>query len=701
MPFGYFLKKVWVLLPLWFVFGCGSATVTPKGGMDVIEAKRDPFVIIDLAEDGRYVSRELLDLAGLSDREVKTRLALALGRIGSYEGVDVLSALACDKAAQVRKLAYFSLGLIAGDGVLDLLKKRLTVEKSPDLIGACLGALGQVGGESVPDILAGYFENDNAVIRAAALRAMGIYGAAGIPVSGQIITAISLHLTDLAKQVRFMSVFALYRIVALSSEPESAIFDALRKAATQDSSPDVRGYAIRTLAKLGKMDAELLKETLADKHDRISAQAAFSIGLVKGDAHCVLARQAMIIVAKRLTEEPSLLGSTYAHTVRAALEEAAKCRANLQIKTAAASIYQNTTSEPIDQRSAATAKVKCLASLVADYDDVSLVACDPARPYAGKRMLSKRLGKGKETSPEAIKLLSEMLTDPDPRVVLAALDSLGPLPGNKAKQAVLAAFEHHNPIVVSAVFDTLAANGENFAAYKGTMSAIELALKRYLPFNHAQAPLVSAAAALAALKTPQAIELLSKLAIDPRPAVRSAVLSAYDSLVNENPPKLLTPIQPAHPITPKEKSYWRTKTATATIITTRGSFVIDLNPSIAPATVASFVELATDGYFDDSEIHRVVPNFVIQAGDPTGTGLGDPDYMLRCEVSPTPYIKGTVGMALAGKDTGGSQFFVTISPQPHLDGKYTVFGHVTSGMDTVELIEEGDSILSIDIDTPQ
>ena len=111
----------------------------------------------------------------------------------------------------------------------------------------------------------------------------------------------------------------------------------------------------------------------------------------------------------------------------------------------------------------------------------------------------------------------------------------------------------------------------------------------------------------------------------------------------------------------------------------------------------SFVELALSGYLDDTEIHRVVPNFVVQAGDPTGTGLGDPGYTLRCEVSPIPYERGTVGMALSGKDTGGSQFFVTLSRQPHLDGNYTVFGRVTSGMETVDLIEEGDKILGVTV----
>src|SRR5262249_35084385 len=92
-----------------------------------------------------------------------------------------------------------------------------------------------------------------------------------------------------------------------------------------------------------------------------------------------------------------------------------------------------------------------------------------------------------------------------------------------------------------------------------------------------------------------------------------------------------------------------------------------------------------------------VPNFVIQGGDPRGDGEGGPGYQIRCEVNPRPYIRGAVGMALSGKDTGGSQFFITHSPQPHLDGGYTVFGQVISGMEVVDRITRGDVIRKVEI----
>jgi peptidyl-prolyl cis-trans isomerase B (cyclophilin B) len=109
----------------------------------------------------------------------------------------------------------------------------------------------------------------------------------------------------------------------------------------------------------------------------------------------------------------------------------------------------------------------------------------------------------------------------------------------------------------------------------------------------------------------------------------------------------------------------------------------------APQTVKNFVSLARKGYFDSLYVHRVVPDFVIQDGDPTGTGSGGPGWTIRCEYNQLRYETGMVGMALSGKDTGGSQWFVTLSPQPHLNGRYTIFARVTRGLDVARRITQG------------
>jgi cyclophilin family peptidyl-prolyl cis-trans isomerase/HEAT repeat protein len=133
----------------------------------------------------------------------------------------------------------------------------------------------------------------------------------------------------------------------------------------------------------------------------------------------------------------------------------------------------------------------------------------------------------------------------------------------------------------------------------------------------------------------------------------------------------------------------------AHLVTGRGTIEIELFARDAPLTVANFLSLARDGYYRETLFHRVVPNFVAQDGDPRGDGNGGPGYAIRDEINRRRYGRGVVGMALSGPDTGGSQYFLTHSPQPHLDGGYTVFGRVTRGLEALDAIVEGDRITEV------
>ncbi|MGB6895094.1 MAG: peptidylprolyl isomerase [Dehalococcoidia bacterium] len=148
-----------------------------------------------------------------------------------------------------------------------------------------------------------------------------------------------------------------------------------------------------------------------------------------------------------------------------------------------------------------------------------------------------------------------------------------------------------------------------------------------------------------------------------------------------------------------EKSY------TAVIKTEKGDIRIELFARDAPQTVNNFVFLARDGFYDGVTFHRVIPDFMAQAGDPTGAGAGDPGYTIPDEFSERTHEAGVLSMANAGPNTGGSQFFITYTPQPHLDGHHSVFGRVVEGMEVVEAITPrqtpsappGDRILTIEI----
>lgn len=127
----------------------------------------------------------------------------------------------------------------------------------------------------------------------------------------------------------------------------------------------------------------------------------------------------------------------------------------------------------------------------------------------------------------------------------------------------------------------------------------------------------------------------------------------------------------------------------------------DLFPNEAPGTVANFEKLANEGFYNGLTFHRVIPGFVSQGGCPYGTGTGGPGYTIKCETEGNPHKHevGSLSMAHAGRDTGGSQFFIVHEPQPHLNGVHTVFGKVTSGMDTVLKMKNGDVMEKVEVVT--
>lgn len=149
---------------------------------------------------------------------------------------------------------------------------------------------------------------------------------------------------------------------------------------------------------------------------------------------------------------------------------------------------------------------------------------------------------------------------------------------------------------------------------------------------------------------------------------------------------------PAMQIDPK-KSYQ------VAMETNKGTIEIELYPQYAPKTVNNFVFLAGEEYYDGITFHRVISNFMVQGGDPTGTGRGGPGYKFEDEFAGNPLKHGTgfLSMANAGPGTNGSQFFITHAPQPHLDGRHTVFGKVTSGQDVVNAIRQGDKMVKVTV----
>jgi cyclophilin family peptidyl-prolyl cis-trans isomerase len=193
--------------------------------------------------------------------------------------------------------------------------------------------------------------------------------------------------------------------------------------------------------------------------------------------------------------------------------------------------------------------------------------------------------------------------------------------------------------------------------------------------------------------------LLSTLtSLDPesaRPAL-TAALADKDWAIRQRAAELLRTLDPnstAVPVTPAPPPAIPELSNLEALLSPTFSppaYIVD-----APRTVANFMALTRKGFFTNIPWHRVVADFVVQGGDPRGDGEGGPGYTIRDEINQRPYMRGTVGMALDWADTGGSQFFITHSPQPHLDGRYTVFGQVVAGMDVVDRLRQWDVVRTV------
>jgi cyclophilin family peptidyl-prolyl cis-trans isomerase len=284
-----------------------------------------------------------------------------------------------------------------------------------------------------------------------------------------------------------------------------------------------------------------------------------------------------------------------------------------------------------------------------------------------------------------------VLKDKDTRVWPAAIQALTTVNPPELDATLLGLLKHADVMVRAAAATAI---GERKVA------GAEQALFEAYKTGVADAAYSARAAALAAL---------SKYGAAAVPAL-TAGLADKDWAVRVRAAELLKGLAPAtetdaaiRPAPGRARDYGAARLVAPSVSphvyleTDKGTIEIELAVLDAPQACESFLQLAREGFFSSTAIHRVVPNFVVQDGDPRGDGEGGPGYTLRDEINQRPYLRGTLGMALEWADTGGSQWFITHSPQPHLDGRYTVFGHVVTGMEVLDRLQQWDVIRRVSI----
>lgn len=281
--------------------------------------------------------------------------------------------------------------------------------------------------------------------------------------------------------------------------------------------------------------------------------------------------------------------------------------------------------------------------------------------------------------------------DPNPSVRSVAIANVPESPKDADVRLVREALADPDPVVRASAFGIvpLAFPEETVALLRKAEAD-----SRADTMNDAR---LAAIDSLAKATAPDQEQWLTALLGDDDPVVRRVAAEHLAALVGRRPQYTPLPVERSSSDY-EQAAGWATRRHVASIELPRGEIRIALRSDEAPMTTWNFARLAEGGYFEGTTFMRVVPNFVIQGGDPRNDMSGGPGYAIRDEINMIPYARGAVGMALSGPDTGGSQFFATHSPQPHLDGGYTVFGHVISGRGTIlEQVERGDVVGKITI----
>jgi cyclophilin family peptidyl-prolyl cis-trans isomerase/HEAT repeat protein len=308
---------------------------------------------------------------------------------------------------------------------------------------------------------------------------------------------------------------------------------------------------------------------------------------------------------------------------------------------------------------------------------------------------------GETKSVSAISVLQNELLNRDPRSVSAAVESYRNIVAGKDSavqsefcQKILPLLQRHDISILysvaAAIEDTSIRASIRFRCLPEFITAYQ-----NLSTPDDVEVMVEFINLFVGLKADAAIPLLQRSLRDNDRIVAKAAASALQVITGKNYEAEISSFPDTAKFYKSEDVALLKHYHSASLITPKGSIRIEFRPDAAPFTVLNFMLLAKKHFYDGLMFHRVVPTFVIQGGDPLGTGFGGPGYAIRTEVHPDAlYTEGAVGMASAGKDTEGSQFFITHCPTPHLDGRYTVFGY-TKDMDIVDKIQIGDTIISV------
>lgn len=620
-----------------------------------------------------------------TDEQVRARAVATLGRIQDSTTIAWVANALNDPSPVVRHEAAFAIGQFFNTAAEQPVLDALDLEKNQIIIARLVEAIGKVGTEKSFNRMLDFIESLNPEYEKAVMITSGLLAYRHhSPLRNAPYIGIVLNRTE-NPDVRWRAAYALYRIASPQTTKD------LVKALQADD-PLTRVFALKGLRMI--LSIMLSREKAGKPKNAIIEQARQILwsdscfnrikALVQDSTWYVrMEVQHYLNTISSLSLWPVIargIGDNHPYVREAALEAAS----NFKSQQSRLVLLGNASQGKNWQQ-----RGKALVALTRNYPSEALtfIRSNIHRyRFPENYFFIKALG----TLPgeDATEMLMSLADSDIPAQVTAAIEVL------TQRDGVPLNFYLKHLQKGDRALTTLIAN------YLGALKEVQAVphlIAAYRKFRAPQdvEPMEAIIAALGYIGDNQAVPLLEQELNNPFPSIRKKAHKALKMITGRDyplkpvPPTLLTRID-FPPVPGDERPRVR-------FHTTKGDFVIELRPDKAPVTVANFVHLVKQGFYNGIYFHRVVPGFVVQAGDPRGDGWGGPGYSIPCEYNDLFFYRGVVGMATAGKDTGGSQFFITQLPQPHLNGRYTAFGKVVSGMNVVDILEPYDKILKAEI----
>ena len=619
---------------------------------------RDSLLNLAVWEDGRVTGGGRLFKYLLSSNPlIRQRAVQVIGRIQDTQDVAQILPLLKDADEGVVRETVFALGQLgspeATPALLELNKKAL-----PEMQAIIADALGKIGGAEAVAALEEMLHAFQSGVRTAATEGLA---RAADPSS---IHALLVALHDGAPDVQWRAIYALEKIE--SDQTPNAVLPFL-----ENDDPTVRAYAARTLGKKkAKIAVGPLLKTLDDTDPAVVINAANALGLILENARNA---GAVDPLGKLVRAHPN-------HHARKAAVSALGSNGH---KNAKDYLVQSILDKSVGVRvESYKALAKTLGSDAAPF--LSNGTNDGERLVRAAAIESRGIARDDAAIDE---LISAATKEKNPMFRAAAVRGLSHFRSKRVIAAIAAALNDDDWVVVTEAVTALGEIGDQtttpalIAVYTNRRDRLDTDIH------------IEVLGVLKKMRAAQGEELALEALGDPDKRVRSAAKELLEA-IGAAVPDLKTDREFYEArFEPKRKTDLSPPFGTkkAIIKTSRGDIEIELFGDDATQTAATFVKLAQSGFYKGLTFHRVVPNFVVQGGCPRGDGWGDPGFTIRAEVNQHKYTRGTVGIADSGKDTGGSQFFITHSQQPHLDGRYTIVGRVTKGMDVADKIDQGDT----------